>query len=166
MLIGYECEYCINSGQSWPPERLCWDSRWKPPKPQWLWSRLELPAEDKGASKKTVHSTISDFQCKLLSVPFTGKCPWANPISLNERHFNWSKPSLKYHKQGPGNSTAPTERPTTTFNKTLYSKLDKPWETEQSMPALLAVDPHIRFLLTDSPRLKWALSGPSASISL
>lgn len=119
----------------------------------------------KGARKETVHSTICDFQRKLLSVPFTGKCPWANPVPPNERYFNWCKPSLKYHKQGPVNSAAQTERPTTTLNKTLRSKLDKPWETEQSMPALLAVDAHIRFLRADSPRQKWALSGPSASIS-
>lgn len=59
-LIGYECENCINSGQSWPKwlRQVIW---WKPPKPQRLWPRLELPAEDKGASKKRLHSTINDF---------------------------------------------------------------------------------------------------------
>lgn len=40
--------------------------------------------------------------------------------------------------------------PTTTLHKPLSNKLDKPGETEQSMPALLAMDPHIRFLRTDS----------------
>lgn len=32
--------------------------------------KFELPAEDKGVStkKKTVYSTISDFQCKLFSI--------------------------------------------------------------------------------------------------
>lgn len=168
MLIGYESEYCINSGQSWPPERLCWDSRWKPPKPQWLWPQLELLAEDKGPSKETVRSTISDSQCKLLSIPFTGKCPWANPISSNESNTSIDLSQvLNITSRDRVRAAAQTEpRPTTTLNKTLSSKLDKPWETEQSMPALLAVDPHIRFLWTDSPRRKWALSGPSASISL
>lgn len=74
----------------------------------------------------------------------------------NERHFYWSKPSFKYHKQRRGSGAAPTERPTTMLNKTLCSKLDKSCESEQSTPALLAVDPHIRFPPTDSHRRKCA----------
>lgn len=150
MLIGYEREYCINSGQSWNHERLCWDSRRKPPQPRRLWPRLKLPLENKGASKKTIPSTISDFQRKLFNIPFTGKCPWANLISPNERHFKKSRPSLKYHKKG-------AERPTTTLHKTPCSKPDKPWETEQSMPA-----PWIRILdfsehsHQDEVSAKWA----------
>lgn len=90
----------------------------------------------------------------FFSIPYAGKCLWANP---NMRYF---QPDFKYRQHKLGNSGACIERLTTTPNKTVCSKLDEAWEAERGMPALLAMDPSIKFLWIDLPRLKWTLKGP------